>query len=67
MIITIIVLAVVSVFIAVILISELWYIKEKKDSDKAYLEDLRIQSIKEDMLKATDFTGDINAWNPKHK
>lgn len=50
MIITIIVLAVVSVFIAVILISELWYIKEKKDSDKAYLEDLRIQSMKEDMV-----------------
>jgi len=43
MIFIIIVLAVVSVFIAVILISELWYIKEKKDSDKAYLEDLRIQ------------------------
>lgn len=50
MIIIIIVLAVVSVFIAVILISELWYIKEKKDSDKAYLEDLRIQSMKEDMV-----------------
>lgn len=41
----IIVCLTVSVCLAVILISELWYIKKKKDSDKAYLEDLRIQSM----------------------
>ncbi len=39
----IIVCLVVVVSLAVILISELWYMKQKKDSDKAYLEDLRIQ------------------------
>jgi len=33
----------VSVCLAVIVISEFWYIKKKKDSDRAYLEDLRIQ------------------------
>ena len=41
----IIVCLVVVVSLAVILISELWYIKQKKDLDKAYLEDLRIQSM----------------------
>ena len=41
----IIVCLTVSVCLAVILISELWYIKQKKDLDKAYLEDLRIQSM----------------------
>jgi|TARA_R110000751_G_scaffold289045_1_gene395225 flagellar basal body-associated protein FliL len=41
----IIVCLVVVVSLAVILISELWYMKQKKDSDKAYLEDLRIQSM----------------------
>ena len=39
----IIVCLTLSVCLAVILISEFWYIKQKKDSDKAYLEDLRIQ------------------------
>jgi len=41
----IIVCLTVSVCLAVILISEFWYIKQKKDSDKAYLEDLKIQGI----------------------
>jgi hypothetical protein len=41
----IIVCLVVVFSLAVILISELWYIKQKKDLDKAYLEDLRIQSM----------------------
>lgn len=44
MIVFIIVCSVVVVFLAVIVISEFWYIKQKKDSDRAYLEDLRIQS-----------------------
>ena len=39
----IIVCLTLSVMIGVIVISELWYIKEKKDLDKAHLEDLRIQ------------------------
>tara|TARA_R110001632_G_scaffold662_1_gene2396 strand:- start:276 stop:467 length:192 start_codon:yes stop_codon:yes gene_type:complete len=41
----IIVCLVVVVSLAVILISELWYIKQKKDLDKAYLEDLRNQRM----------------------
>ena len=41
----IIVCLVVVVSLAVILISELWYMKQKKDSDKAYLEDLRNQRM----------------------
>jgi len=44
----IIVCLIVSVFLAVILISEFWYIKQKKDSDKAHKENLRIQ---EEMTK----------------
>ena len=41
----IIVCLVVVVSLAVILISELWYMKQLKYSDKAYLEDLKIQEL----------------------
>lgn len=40
-----IIIGVVGISLAVVLISELWYKKQLKDSDKAYLEDLKIQEL----------------------
>lgn len=60
----IIVCLTLSVMIGVIVISELWYIKEKKDLDKAHLEDLRIQSMyideEENFLCCNHYPYEIN-------